>query len=279
MNFGLQNNQNSGIARCEVGWNWNPAPLGDYDLWYVVAGRGEMRLNGQVHPIRPGACFLVHPGDKPSAEQDLEHRLTVIFIHFDVYTLGKERSTITPDLLPERVAYIEDTAEFERLLHQALDCRYQQDAWSEQEFDSAIKQVLIRMYRSRRQSSDTASALSHKQRQAVSRIMHRIQEEGGRRLPHEELAELVGLTPAYMNKIFKQYTGTSVKEYITRIRLQRAKHLLTETTMNVSQVSDALGYASIFLFSKQFKKQFGEPPSAFSLKSDPPQSHPLKRRQ
>nr|WP_276510286.1 helix-turn-helix transcriptional regulator [Paenibacillus qinlingensis] len=107
--------------------------------------------------------------------------------------------------------------------------------------------------------------------------MRRIQEDNGRSRPYEELAQLVGLTPEYLSKIFKQCTGISVKEYITRIRLQRAKYLLSQTSMNVSQVSDALGYSSIFLFSKQFKQHYGLPPSNFKFDGVQPRLHGEKK--
>ncbi|UUZ84087.1 AraC family transcriptional regulator [Paenibacillus sp. P26] len=262
---------NSGKARCEIGWNWRPAPLTDYDLWYVLSGKGQMRLKGCVHPLRKGACFVVHPGDQPEASQDAEDRLSVIFIHFRVLSPEGDLREIQPEPLPERVVYLEDPYELEQLLGHALEARFRQDDWTRLEFDCTLKQILIRLYRSREEPE--FSALSKKQRQAVTRVMHRVQEEIGHRLPHEELAELVGLTPAYLGKLFKAHTGISLKEYMTRVRLKRAKHLLSETTMNVSQVADALGYSSVFLFSKQFKRQFGAPPSAFLLESDLPKPH------
>ncbi|MCZ8517402.1 AraC family transcriptional regulator [Paenibacillus filicis] len=272
MAYTLTDSGNSGKARCEIGWNWRPAPLADYDLWCVLSGSGKMVLGGRTYPLRPGACFVLHPGDQPAAEQDAEDRLTVVYIHFGLIPLPGCAAEPKGDLLPERVVYVEERGELERLLHQALGIRFRQDAWTEQEFDGVLKQILIRLYRCR-EEPEPASALSRKQRQAVARVLHRLHEEAGRRLPHEELAELVGLTPAYLNRLFKKATGSPLKENVTRIRLQRAKHLLSETTMNVSQVADALGYASVFLFSKQFKKHYGVPPSAYLLETDPPKPH------
>lgn len=266
-----------GKARCEIGWNWHPSPLPDYDLWYVVSGRGSMRIGSRSYELRKGACFVVHPGDRPQVEQDPEDRLTVVYIHFNVeeaQVISGSTETVaearadggTGELLPERVVYLDETYDFEMLLHRTLECLYQQQLWAADEFDCLMKQLFIALYRFR-QRMGTRSSLSKKQTQAVLRVIHRIHEGAGHRFPHEELARLAGLSPAYLSKIFKAYTGISLKEYMTRIRLERAMHLLTETSMNVSQVSDALGYSSVFLFSKQFKSQFGAPPSAYALSS------------
>jgi YesN/AraC family two-component response regulator len=265
MDFTFVNTHSSGKAHCEVGWNWQPAPLTDYDLWCVLGGTGSMRLNGRTYPIVKGACFLVHPGDRPIAEQNPEDRLTVVFIHFKLMQ-GHKVITKACELLPERVVFLKETYELERLLQQVLDTEYKRDEWTEQEFDCLMKQLLIKLYRGRKQDSEAeGSSLSRKQRQAVTQIMRSIQEDGWRGRPYEDLAAQVGLTTGYLAKIFKRHAGISMKEYMTQVRLERAKHLLSETSMNVSQVSDALGYSSIFLFSKQFKKQFSLPPSAFQF--------------
>ncbi|TVY03919.1 helix-turn-helix domain-containing protein [Paenibacillus cremeus] len=262
-----------GKARCEVGWNWHPAPLADYDLWYVVSGQGTMRIGERSYPARKGACFVVHPGDQPHAEQNLEDRLTVIFIHFRMAdALGLGGSEPSVELLHERVVYVEDTHEFEMLLHRTLECSYQQPLWAEEEFDCLLKQILIALFRSQ-QRSDSHAAVSKKQAQAIRRVVHRIHEGAGHRFPLEELAELVGLNPAYLSKLFKAYTGVSLKHYMTQVRMERAMHLLTETSMNVSQVSDALRYSTVFLFSKQFKQHYGAPPSAYALSSLPSRPH------
>jgi len=267
MNFNIIDSKNSGKAKCEIGWNWHPGPLPDYDLWCALQGSGIMKINGMTYPIRRGACFLVHPGDDPLAEQHPEDQLTVIYIHFKLQPLpgnaGETRDNRIAELFPERVVYFNEIYELERLLNQLLDVTVHPDDWKDFEFDYLIKLLLIKMYREQKQQlAASGTSLSMKQQQAVKLVMHRIQEDGWQGRPYEELADMVGLTPGYLAKLFKLYAGLSMKEYMTKIRLDRAKHLLTETSMNVSQVSDALGYSSIFLFSKQFKKYFGLPPSA-----------------
>ncbi|MDR6549094.1 AraC family transcriptional regulator [Paenibacillus qinlingensis] len=275
MKFSIIDVNNSGKALCEIGWNWRTAPLEDYDLWCALAGKGTMRINGIAYPIQKGACFLVHPGDQPEADQDPENRLTVVFIHF---TVEQEAAPYKDELLPERVIYLEEVYELEQLLNQVLETKFKKDEWTAQEFDCLMKQMLMKLYRSRKQAQGLpTSSVSKKQRQVVSQVMRRIQEDNGRSRPYEELAQLVGLTPGYLSKLFKQVTGISVKEYITHIRLQRAQYLLSQTSMNVSQVSETLGYSSIFLFSKQFKQHYGLPPSHFKFDGVQPRSHGEKK--
>lgn len=254
-----------GKARCEPGWNWQPRPLIDFDLWYVVSGSGHIRLGGQSFAIHKGVCILVRPGDQPVAEQHPDDRLTVIYIHFairDTHT----GETILPADLPERYSLVPDTFAFETMLDGTLESAHADKLWAANDFDCRMKLLLMQLYRLQ---SDSRSEHPHspKQRQLIGRVMSRIREEGGRRMALNELAESVGLAPSYLSVLFKKVTGQPLKTYITQVRLERAMHLLTETTMNVSQVSDALEYANVTLFSKQFKEHFGQPPSHFHLKA------------
>jgi len=255
----------AGKARCEPGWNWQPRPLADFDMWYVVSGSGRMRIADQSFEIHKGVCVLVRPGDQPVAEQDPDDRLTVIYIHFSVHDAQTGESFV-PGQLPDRRTLVPDTFAFETMLDGALESNHAGKLWAAQEFDCRLKLLLMQLYRLQNESRET-QAHSPKQRQLIGRVMSRIREEGGRRMALDELAAAVGLAPSYLSVLFKKVTGQPLKTYITQVRLERAMHLLTETAMNVSQVSDALEYANVTLFSKQFKEHFGQPPSHFHLKA------------
>ena len=49
-------------------------------------------------------------------------------------------------------------------------------------------------------------------------------------------------------------------QYMTHIKISKAKSLLTDTQLNISQVADLLGFKSAFYFSKTFKKVTGVTP-------------------
>ncbi|MBD2847003.1 helix-turn-helix transcriptional regulator [Paenibacillus sp. IB182496] len=259
-----------GKANCEIGWNWSPPPLVDYDLWYVVAGKGELMLEGRRYPLRKGRCFLVRPGDRPAAKQDPMDRLTVIYIHFSI---AEKAGPVQPDALPPRCTDLEDPYFFEMLLHRMLHLLYYEPDGKEQELDYVLKLALLQLYREHARAPDPAIELPRKQKHLVGQLIAYMREEGGRRIPHRELADRVGLSPQYVSAMFKKHTGTSLKQYMTRVRMERAAHLLAETSMNVTQVAEALHYTNIYLFSRQFKQHHGCPPSRFLYKSAPTRTH------
>lgn len=79
----------------------------------------------------------------------------------------------------------------------------------------------------------------------------------------EELAELVHLHPNYLCALFKKHAGTTVFEYLSAIRFRRARRLLRQDTLSVSQIAELCGFHDIEHFSRRFKAQSGLSPSAY----------------
>ena len=63
--------------------------------------------------------------------------------------------------------------------------------------------------------------------------------------------------------LFREYTGFSPHAYVTRLRLDKAKDLMVSTTMNISEIAFAVGYANPLYFSRLFKRHTGLSPSRF----------------
>ena len=72
------------------------------------------------------------------------------------------------------------------------------------------------------------------------------------------------LSPTYFIRIFKQHTSLTPKQYILRLRMEKAKELLSLTDMKVNEVARECGFESPLYFSKLFHKYFGVPPTQFS---------------
>lgn len=70
----------------------------------------------------------------------------------------------------------------------------------------------------------------------------------------------------YASRIFKKYLNMTATEYINSEKMYYACELIKNTSMNISEIADYLGYCDVFYFSKLFKKKFGKSPSVFNPK-------------
>jgi len=95
---------------------------------------------------------------------------------------------------------------------------------------------------------------------ALDEIAHDIRREPGRRWAVAELARRATLSRAQFTRRFTVHTGRSPGRFLIEARIDRARHLQAETTMSVTQIAAALGYAYVTYFSRQYRRETGGPP-------------------
>jgi AraC-like DNA-binding protein len=84
-----------------------------------------------------------------------------------------------------------------------------------------------------------------------------------RKLDLPEVAEHVGLSPAYFSHVFKQQTGMGFSNYLTLVRMEKAKPLLADPTLDVDEIAQRVGYASLQYFKLTFRRIVGATPTQF----------------
>lgn len=79
-----------------------------------------------------------------------------------------------------------------------------------------------------------------------------------------DICETLNCSKTFLHVSFKKETGYSVMEYLTSLRIEKAKELIRTTNLNMSQIADQLGFCNISYFSNSFKKCTGMNPSEYS---------------
>ncbi|MFS0862078.1 response regulator [Fredinandcohnia sp. 179-A 10B2 NHS] len=78
-----------------------------------------------------------------------------------------------------------------------------------------------------------------------------------------ELSATFYISDSYLSRIFKQYTGQNFIDYVTVLKINRAKELLAHSSLKTNEVSKAVGYTDPRYFSQIFKKYTGCTPSEY----------------
>lgn len=79
----------------------------------------------------------------------------------------------------------------------------------------------------------------------------------------EELAKQVGFSPFYFARLFRRSSGESVHQYVLRLRLDHARHLLGCTRLSISQVALNSGFAHQSHLTRAFRRRFGVTPASY----------------
>lgn len=76
-----------------------------------------------------------------------------------------------------------------------------------------------------------------------------------------ELAEAMSYNYSYLSAYFKRTTGRTLSEHFRSAKLSAARQLLSESNMRLAEIAEQLGYSSIYVFSRAYKRLYGESPS------------------
>lgn len=240
---------------CEPGWEWRARPLDDYLLWYVMDGIGVMRLGQQAWELRAGSCFVFTPGAQPHGTQHPDHRLVVFGMHFTI-NRADSGSGAPNMLVPPPGHVIRDTAFFALLAQRCQTSWRHGDALGELQSRHYLQTMLLHMWDEVLHGPPSAVDT------ALHALMHAMQLEPGRRWQIDKLAQQVHLSRAQFERRFRAVAGCAPNQFIIRTRLERARDLINETTMPLSQIAAVLGYDDVSFFSRQYKRVMGHAPSA-----------------
>lgn len=80
------------------------------------------------------------------------------------------------------------------------------------------------------------------------------------------MAEKLSISPWYFSRIFNEVCGCSFPDYVSKLRLDKAKDMLTKNTdININDIAQKVGYSSSTYFTTSFKKKFGVTPSKWRM--------------
>ena len=97
--------------------------------------------------------------------------------------------------------------------------------------------------------------------EAIAHAITFLTENFAKELSVEDVSEVVGLSRATLCRYFRRYTGRSIVAFLNRLRIDRARRMLIQTSLPISQIALTVGYGNLSHFNRQFRCQIGESPT------------------
>ena len=111
--------------------------------------------------------------------------------------------------------------------------------------------------------SPVRAATASRYEESVLPVLVHCEEHLDEPLELTELAALAGFSPFHFHRVFQHVTGEAPKEYLRRLRLERAVYRLKVSPDNVLQIALEAGFSTHETFTRAFMRQFGIHPSEF----------------
>lgn len=250
-----------GWEKCEPLHSFGPFIRNHYLLHYVISGQGTLSshsTDGEVHEYKLEANqgFLICPGQINLYTADEKNPWKYVWIEFDGIRAGEYlfRAGLEQD---QPIYEPQNTAKGKQLWNHML-------YFSENSTSSPIHLVghlylfldeLIR-FSNNQQNMEKKPQEDFYINEAVSYI----QQNYGRKLTINEVADFCKLNRNYFSRKFKQVMGCTPQEFLIRQRLMNAAELMQHSDLPIKTVAAQCGYPNQLHFSQAFKKFYDLPP-------------------
>ena len=218
----------------------------------TVSGQGTVEYNNYSYFINSGNLFWINCMNPQYyyTSHNVDHWHT-LWVHFygptslSYYDTFMEQNAGSPLIVPESSSKFAEIFEKLLQLYGSQSNSLQDDIYA----SSLLTQLMVSCIQStQKRKTDRNTRLDY-----FSAIQNYIDENYQDDLNLDHLSQSFSINKFYLQKQFKKKTGLSPNEYLTRVRLERAKNLLRTTNDTVMQIAQEVGYTASY-FDNVFKK-------------------------
>lgn len=251
-----------GMQQCNPNHSFGNTARPEYHLHIILDGRGCYEIYGKRYELNRGQLFLIPPDVTDYMYRaDKEQPWYYAWVAVNGAKAGDYMSQAGFDQTRVvREANI-PPEEFTALIYEMLKSSQLTFA---NELDRAgylylLMALLI-------ESNGLCRIREHCQasgRDYIAQALQYVQFNYNRDIQINDIAGYLGINRSYFSSLFKQKMNVTPKAYLQKLRLEKAKAMLAETTDPVGEIALKAGFKDPFMFSKLFKKTEGLSPRAY----------------
>lgn len=219
-----------------------------YELGFYLSGDGEVFINGKSNKIHYGDIRFSIPGTRLNSTPEYK----CITITFDF----GERGVVCKNQILENIPeYFSTAGELEGAFNEIIKHFNSTSVSAKLKLNASLMQLIAELF--------NANHSKKKYSEAVRDCIGYIKEHFSDKVTLQELSELSGYSGAHTTRIFKEETGQTPHEWLTNVRINRAKELLAMSEKTLEAIAEECGFASPAHFKILFKKTVGITPGIF----------------
>ena len=240
---------NAARSRYDGDWHSVPHSHQHMELFYIVGGRGQFLIQGQLYPVIANQLVIINPGI-PHTEVSLNAQpLEYLVLGIEGIELAADESSGSGFSILEHV----ENAEITSCMRNILREMEQKPSGYEDVCQAYMEILIIRLMRSTDLTVPVNPQVLSSNRQCTA-VKRYIDQHFKEALTLDQLAEEVHMNKYYLSHAFKREFGVSPINYMIGQRIEESKYLLAETDLSLSQIGRLLGFSSLSYFSQVFRR-------------------------
>lgn len=238
---------------------WRPRGRLDFQLLYIAAGKAHFHFDGKEQIVTAGHMVLYRPKEPQKYEYYGEDQTEVYWVHF---TGGNVTNILRSYGLSDdkRVFYCGSALDYRNLFRTMINelqmCR---ENYAEM-LEMYLRQVFIMLHRYFLTSLTTNNSHAVEE---IDRATLYFNEHYNENINIDEYAQSNHVSVSWFIRNFKHCTGSTPMQYILSKRIYNAEILLQNSSYNLTEIADIIGYDNPLYFSRIFKKVKGISPSEY----------------
>ncbi|PFK01817.1 AraC family transcriptional regulator [Priestia megaterium] len=230
----------------------------DYQWIQCTKGRGELRVNDQVYIIKENEGMFLTP-HVPHEYYPVTSEWQVCWVSFNGSVI--DDIMLSLQFINSGKIVLTNAESLYRMLQELMDRLEENHTSSTMQCSELLYSVILKL----RQDSVYIESKSRLQQiTQLNPVLRYIEEYYHQPLTLEVLAQQLNVTEQYTCLLFQQSLGIRPFEYVTRVRIQKAKKLLLKNNqISVQDIARQVGYEHPSYFIKRFKEQENVTPTIF----------------
>ena len=234
--------------------------LNEYQLLYITEGVGVFNsLHAKDVALKAGNLFLLFPGEWHSYHPTGKQGWKCYWIGFKGKNVD-DRVKMGFLAIDKPIYNVGFSADIVRLYEEAYKRAQEEAPYSQQILAGIVNHLVGLMYALER---NIELSKAHTRVDMINHARLRIRETLEADITIQQIAKELGTSYSNFRKLFKEFTGISPSLYQQDLRLQRAKELLSSTSLSIKEIAYRLRFESPDYFSSKFKIKTGMKPSEF----------------
>lgn len=248
-------------TRCRETWKEYHVSCPYSKLYYIRKGECELIIEGNSYHALPGMLFFIPAHTQHSYYHINDNHVEKYWMHFDLKT--GDAQALKSLGLPYCVTVPEE-APLDDQFQKIISLSRQMDPASQiQEKASILSLISVFIRLAQADGYASVPNFSSSPEQEIHRVIQYMNLHLSEKISISELAGLLHVHPNYFIRLFKTHMGMPPFRYQNMLRIERAKSLLENTRLPVSQIMHQIGFEDISSFSRFFKHYTGYHPMQF----------------